>query len=356
MRKYTWDTFRVVQETRDAVTIYFDTRQQPFDYLPGQYLNITCAINGEQVIRSYSFSSSSSDEFPAITVKRIQGGKMSNYLVDNAASIKYWAIEAPFGNFVLDKKVADKSQVVLLAGGSGISPLFAMLKSIDHITDMPLLLYSNKSPEETIFRKELETIEVSKKVKAFYSFTAEDFTASKTNHITGRFSPFSIQSIIRKEIALLEKAHFYICGPQSLMELYEDVLLGMDITREQIHLEYFDPIPVEHILPEQDGTPKDVIINYYQEHFINDEMQTYECTSLIDVQSNQSLLDAIKEHHITIASSCMKGNCGACRAIKTSGEVKMLNNLALTEQDLAEGYILLCQSYPVNEDVSITLS
>ena len=90
MKKYTWRTHKITKETEDTITLYFDTEQQAFTYLPGQYLNIRLTINGELLIRSYSFSSVPSDEFPAITIKRVTGGKMSNYILDNASPYRDW--------------------------------------------------------------------------------------------------------------------------------------------------------------------------------------------------------------------------------------------------------------------------
>lgn len=104
MRKYKWSTHKIVKETEDTITIYFDIAQEKFTYLPEQYLNIKCVINEKVIIRPYSFSSKPSDEFPSITIKRVAGGKMSNHLLDNAAYINNWEIEAPFGNFVLEKQ------------------------------------------------------------------------------------------------------------------------------------------------------------------------------------------------------------------------------------------------------------
>ncbi|MCI3937209.1 iron-sulfur cluster-binding domain-containing protein [Chryseobacterium aahli] len=356
MKKYKWSTYKIVKETEDTITIYFDTAQQTFNYLPGQYLNIKCVINEELVIRSYSLSSKPSDEFPSITVKRVAGGKMSNHLVDNAIFISSWEIEAPFGNFVLEKQVAAHAQIVLLTGGSGISPLFSMLKSIDKSAKTPLLIYGNKSPEETIFWNELEVMQADGKLNPYYSFTSDEFVSSKINHITGRFSPQLLHSIIRKQVATLEEANYYICGPVGLMKLYQEALLGLNISPEQIHTEYFDPVPEENLVFENDGISKDVIVTYFQDHYINNEVQTYECTSLIEVKANQSLLDAMNEHHIKVSSSCKNGTCGTCWALKTDGEVRMLNHHALTEQNISEGIILLCQSYPMDEEVVINLS
>lgn len=356
MKKYKWNTHKIVKETGDTITIHFDTAQDTFTYLPGQFLNIKIVINEELVIRSYSFSSKPSDEFPSITVKRVIGGKMSNHLVDNAIFISTWEIEAPFGNFVLEKRVSEHAQIVLLAGGSGISPLFSMLKSIDKTTKTPLLIYGNKSPEETIFWDELEAMKENRQLNPYYSFTSDRFASSKINHIAGRFSMFMLRSIIRKQIAMLEDAHYYICGPVGLMELYLEALLGLNISLGQIHTEYFDPVPEKNQVIENDGTCKDVIVNYFQENYINDEVQTYECTSLIEVKATQSLLDAMKEHNIKVPNSCKNGTCGTCWAVKTDGEVRMVNNHALTEQDISESIILLCQSYPMDQEVTISLS
>ncbi|WP_159474873.1 flavin reductase family protein [Chryseobacterium sp. 18068] len=356
MKKYMWSTHKIVKETEDTITIYFDTAQKTFTYVPGQYLNMKCVINGEVLIRSYSFSSKPSDEFPSITVKRVSGGKMSNHLVDHAVYISSWEIDAPFGNFVLEKQVAAYAQIVLLAGGSGISPLFSMLKSINKNTKIPLLIYGNKSPEETIFWNELEAMQVYGQLNPYYSFTSDEFVSSRINQIAGRFSLLLLYSIIRKQVAVLEEAHYYICGPVGLMKLYQEALLGLNIPPEQIHTEYFVPIPEENLVFENHGKSKDVIVTYFQDHYSNNEVQTYECTSLIEVKANQSLLDAMNENHIKVLSSCKNGTCGTCWALKTDGKVRMVNNHALNEQNISEGIILLCQSYPMDEEVVISLS
>lgn len=355
MKKYTWRTHKTLKKTQDSITIQFDTEQQDFTYLPGQYLNIRCTIDGEVIIRSYSFSSKPSDPYPAITVKRVSGGKMSNYIFENADQTETWEVEAPFGNFLLDSAIAEQSQIVLLAGGSGIAPLYAMLNSIEISAQLPLLVYSNKSPEETIFFNELEALQSDGKVEVCYSFTAPEFISTKINHIAGRFSILVLRSIIKRLVSKINEAHYYICGPNGLMDLYKDALTGLNIPDGNIHLEYFDPIPLSIDGIVTDGLSKDVVVNYYEDHYVDEEMQTYECTSLIEVKPKQSLLEAMKEHHIKVASSCKNGTCGACWAIKSDGEVRMLHNGALTEQDISEGIILLCQSYPTNADVCVTV-
>lgn len=355
MKKYTWSTHKIVQETKDAITIFFKTGSQLFSYLPGQYLNLTCTIGGEQVSRSYSFSSIPSDGFPSITVKRIADGKMSNYLLENAALTDTWDVEAPFGNFTFDGKLAPDSRIVFLAGGSGISPLFSMLKSIGQDTNPPLLLYSNKSPEEAIFWNGLETMRSENRLNIYHSFTSPSHISTQLDHISGRFTPLVLRSILFSRIENLEKAHFYICGPTELMTLYHDVLLGINIAERQIHMEYFDPIVVEIPHIGNDGITREILLSYFTDQYVNDELQSYECTSLIEVDAGVSLLDAIRDYGIPVPHSCKKGTCGSCWAIKTDGQVQMVNNHALTEQEISESMVLLCQSYPLDHNVSITI-
>jgi len=355
MKKYTWRTHKIVKETEDTVTIYFDAIAQKMTYLPGQYLNIRLNINGELLIRSYSLSSIPSDSYPAITVKRVGGGKMSSYIVDHAANIETWDITGPFGNFILDQKIADQQQVVLLAGGSGISPLFSMLKSIDSTKYTPLLIYSSKSPKETIFWNLLTSLEAERTLDICYSFTAPEFVSTKMNHIPGRFSLLVLRSVIKRLVAAINDTHYYICGPVALMDLYRDALIGLKIPEENIHMEYFNATSADLANFETDGSTNEVIVTHYEDSYVDDKIQTFECTSLIEVKPRQSLLEAMKIHDINVASSCNNGTCGTCWAVKTTGTIHMPRHDALPPQDIAAGIVLLCQSYPLTGDVCVTL-
>ncbi|OOG19203.1 hypothetical protein BWD42_04445 [Sphingobacterium sp. CZ-UAM] len=355
MKKYTWRTYKVEKETQDTVTIYFDTKSQDMSYLPGQYLNIRIKVEGELLIRSYSLNSIPSDRYPAITVKRVDGGRVSPYIIDNAANIEDWDVEGPFGSFILDREIADRHQVVLLAGGSGISPLFSMLKSVADTKHTPLLIYSNKSPEDTIFFDQLNSLETEGTLNICYAFTAPKFVSTKMNHIPGRFSLLVLRSLVKRLVAAVNDAHFYCCGPVALMNLYKDALIGLKIPEENIHMEYFSPTAVDLDHFETDNSIKEVLVTHYEDHYGSEEIQTFECTSLIEVKPRQSLLEAMKSHDIHVASSCNNGTCGTCWAVRTAGTIHMPRKHALPPEDLAAGIILLCQSYPLTEDVCVTL-
>jgi len=356
MKKYKWTTHQVIQETKDAVTIFFSTDQDTIEYQPGQYLNISCIVNGEPLQRSYSFSSAPADKFPSITVKRVAGGKMSNYLVDNAKNISEWDIDAPIGNFILKKHIIPDSELVFLAGGSGISPLFSMLKSLIKTACPPLLLYSTSSPEDTIFKFQLEEMEKNKQLRIFHSFTRLNKEIKGINSISGRFSQPIIKSLIGQYIKQKNKAHYFICGPVELMQLYRETLRALQIPESNIHTEYFDPVITDKIIVIENEEHREILVSYFETHYRDNEEQTYECTSLIDVQPGQSLLEAIIAHAIQVPSSCKKGTCGSCWAIQENGKIKMVNNYALSDEEVTEGKILLCQSYPLDQSVSIVIA
>lgn len=357
MKKYNWSTHQIVQETKDTVSIYFNTNQEAFPFLPGQFINLSCQIEGKQIIRSYSLSSSPTAQFPSITVKRVLGGIMSNYLVDQAESIAAWSVQGPFGHFILDPHLSPDYPLIFLAGGSGISPLFSMLNSVNSPSNIPLLIYSNSSTDETIFSDRLHQMEKQGQVNTHYAFTAQDPNVNPvpSNATLGRFSIEQIQTLIKQQTSLFPLAHYYICGPIGLMNLYIEALTDLHIPQAQIHAEYFDLEEEQTEVLVNTCESQTIFVHYFEDTLIQDELQTYQCTTMLEVQANQSLLEALKAYNIHVPSSCKNGTCGACWAFKTEGEVKMINNRVLTESNLAEGIILLCQSYPLDENVTISL-
>ena len=355
MKKYKWGTHRIVQETKETISIYFDTKGVAFNFLPGQFINVSCVIEGQTVIRSYSLSSATTAVHPVITVKRVKEGIMSNYLLDHAHTVTSWEIQGPFGNFVLNEQTATSSSVVLLGGGSGISALFSMLHSTVGKKVIPLLLYSNRTIEDTIFYDAIEKLREQKKIEVHYCFTTEEVGVEylRDDFYLGRFSVETIKQVIRGREDYRE-AHYYLCGPTGLMYLYQKALEGMDIGKEQIHSEYFE-LEEQHTENELNTSARDIFIHYYEDTLRNEEVETYECMSMIEVKANQTLLEAIRDHHISVPSSCKNGTCGACWAVRTDGKVMMKSNHVLSEANLTEGIILLCQSYPMDEDVTVSL-
>lgn len=354
MKKYKWTTHKVVQETKDSVTIFFDAGREPFVYKPGQFLNVTCHIAGELVSRSYSFSSHPDEPFPSITIKRVEGGRMSNYLVDEATHVTEWSVEAPFGNFTLDVQ-GQATELVFLSGGSGISPLLSMIKSTKGIIQ-PLLLYSNRTPEDIIFARELQELHQREHLKPFYALSGGTAESVAEHYTNGRFSRTGIQALITKHVKDTTTARYFICGPEPLMALYQEALLDIGIPKGQLHAEHFDPLPPETEGHVTEGGTKEVLVTFYETRQSSQGPSTFECTRLVPVPAEMSLMRAFRENGIQVSSGCSKGTCGSCWAIREKGSVNMVRNYALSDEELAEGKILLCQSFPLDESVSIIIN
>lgn len=342
-------TLKVIRETKDAVTIVFDIGGSGFKYLPGQFINVSMMINGEKITRSYSLSSSPDlDLYPAITVKRVTDGLMSNYLVDYAEQISELEIEGPYGSFVPSENSYQSGHVVLLSGGSGITPLLSIAKSLlGKSADVQLtLIYANRNWSDTIFAEKIEALveEYKDRLTVFHALSQQEgrkpvFSGTL---IEDRLSKLLVKKLLKQTIA--EKpsgACYFICGPSGLMKIYYDVLKSLQVFETDIFMERFtagDEILEQLSLP---TVTHEVLVHFYEQ------------THLIEIPPATSLLSAALKEGISFGYSCKSGTCGSCVALLTSGKVSMLKNYALTESEVAQGMILLCQSYPLSEDITI---
>lgn len=351
MKKYNmiWPTHKVIWETKDAVTIEFDTIGSGFNYLPGQFINVSQMVNGEKITRSYSFSSSPYlDLYPAITVKRVKDGVLSNYLVDYADQIRELEIEGPYGSFVQAEHSYQNKDVVLLAGGSGITPLLSIAKSLlSKSADVQVtLIYANRNWYDVIFTDAIEalTLQYKDRLTVFHALSQHDGTklVFAGTLIEDRLSKLLIKKLLKQSTAgKLSDAHFFMCGPSGLMKVYRDALESLAVPESVVFAERFtagDESVGQLNLPE---VTREVLVHFYEQ------------THLIEIPPATSLLSAALKEGISFGHSCKSGTCGSCVALLTSGKVIMLKNYALTESEVAQGMILLCQSYPVSEDITI---
>lgn len=344
----------IVKETSDAITIHFEQPEKPVSYLSGQYLTLICDIDGKEERRCYSLCSAScADRFLSVTVKRVEGGKVSNYLIDNLKPGDTLSALPPMGNFYFVRKEESK-EAVMIGGGSGITPLFSMIKSI--LSEEPHvrvnLLYVNSSRDNTIFYTELEEwrARYSERFRIVY-YWSEDW--KEKEHKSGFFS----RLFKKKEdhrlnesrlISVLDewgiqrgnKAEFYVCGPQGLMDMVVRTLHGLGYNEETIHKESFYTELDTSAVAASD-TEYVITVRY--------KGKDYE----VKVPAGTSILEAGLDQGFDLAYSCQNGDCGSCISRCLSGTVTMLTTEALSERELKEGYILPCVGYPQSDDVVV---
>lgn len=346
MQQYTWKTARIINETADAVTVVFGTRGERFSYKAGQFINLSLEINGEIVVRSYSLSTAPGvDRKPAITLKRVPGGLVSTHVTSQASSIRQWHVEGPFGQFGFPPNLPPHQPLVFIAGGSGITPVYALIKEALRQTTSPIrLIYSNKTPEETIFYEALQKLEerFPERLHIQHVFTGEINDAiEQPKHLKGRLNRLVLKKILGvPKSAEAHSSLYFLCGPEGLIKTGNEALLSFGVPPENIRLEYFSPPAAENNASLPDRTVE------VQLHF-------YEQTNLLDVAPGQTILEAALRDRVPVLYSCKAGTCGVCTAKISAGNVHMRNNFALDENKVKEGYILLCQSHPLDDEVTV---
>jgi len=331
------------EETPDCKTFVLDTPDpELLRYRAGQFLTLVFAgISGEER-RSYSISSSPALGEPlAITVKRVENGAWSRHLVDRARVGDALTVIGPTGFFTLPEDGAGYKRLFFIAAGSGITPVFSLIKTVLHAHpgwDV-VLVYSNRSGETSIFYKELLLL-----AGQYHDRFKIEWLFSASKHLErARLSKWLLE-ILLKEHAVRVPLHqtlFYLCGPFDFMRMATIKLTEEGVGPQQVRKENFSTLkPVVKALPPDSDKHTVQLIREGTVH-------------TLEVQYPQTILQAAKKAGIALAYSCEAGRCGSCAATCTHGKVWMSYNEVLVEEEMARGRVLTCVGYPVGGDVTI---
>lgn len=347
----------IVQETSDTITIHFAQPEQKFNYLSGQFLTLISEIEGKEERRSYSLCSSPYiDKNLSVTVKRVKGGKMSNSLNDNIKVGDTILALSPMGNFKF-KPENTQRHIVLIGGGSGITPLFSIIKSalIKEPASIVSLIYVNSNKENTIFYQQLEQwhSEFSSRFRIVYYWS--DVVKSEQPKINFWQRIFKKKDVYAHRInserleVILNDLHvkkstntqFYVCVTQGLMEIATATLQKMGFSKDVIYKESF------YTATKTKSTPSET----QQTHQIKILLRGKEHE--VKVSVGKSILYAGLDLGIDMPYSYQSGYCVSCAGKCLSGKVEMSVTDGLTEQQIKDGYILTCVGYPKSDDVVI---
>ncbi|KZB84457.1 ferredoxin--NADP reductase [Amycolatopsis regifaucium] len=328
----------VITETADARSIVFDIPAEhapAFAYTPGQFL--TVRVPSERtgsVARCYSLSSAPHENRVQVTVKRTADGYGSNWLCDHLRTGQEVQVLPPAGVF---SPASLDEDFLLLAGGSGITPVMSILKSaLAHGTGKVVLLYANRDERSVIFARELAGLAAKHEDRLVVLHWLESLQGLPTEaHLRALVKPYTAHEA-------------FICGPAPFMDAARTVLKELGLPRERVHLERFlslggNPFEVaEPVAVEETETPAGLEVSLDGE------------TGKLAWPRRTKLLDLLLENGFDAPYSCREGQCSACACRITSGEVKMLNNEVLDGDDIAEGIVLACQSLPLTDEVTVT--
>jgi 3-ketosteroid 9alpha-monooxygenase subunit B len=319
----------VVDETADTRSFVLDIPsdlEATFSYAAGQFCTFRATIDGESFVRCYSMSSSpdAGDPFTT-TVKRVPGGRMSNWMNDLLAAGDRIEVLRPTGLFVLHDRAAP---IVAFAGGSGITPVISIVKSALAVTERRVrLVYANRSADAVIFADELERLR-----------SAAGPRLAVHHHLDSERG-FLDRDQCADLVGDDQDADFYICGPGPYMDTVEAGLSTLGVAPDRVLIERF-------VLPEPEpavdaSATRSVVIRLEQQE------------TTIEYVAGDTILDTARRAGLRPPFSCEQGNCATCMAHLDHGSVTMRVNNALTPDEVSDGWVLTCQGLPTSVEVVV---
>lgn len=337
----------VVKQPTKVLKIDFETLSgDKLNYKAGQFITLVFKVNGKELRRSYSFCSSPAiDEPISIAVKLVENGEISRFMHHQLVAGDIVEIAAPNGMFIYQTEKEIKRTVFLFGAGVGITPLFSILKTIlvKEVYTKVILIYSSRTAEDTLFLDEIDNWQLNypDRLKVIYLFS------SSKNLIRARLNGFLINQLVKDEMLYDKKdALFYICGPYDYMDVCKITLLGAGFKPDQVKKETF--VMPEDEVDEDDSTVKVVDKNTYS---VNLHFQGKVHHLLVPWPKR--ILDVALANKINIPYSCSGGVCSTCTATCISGAVKMDYNEVLTDEEIANGRVLVCTGRPTENNTTI---
>lgn len=339
------------RETADAVSVAFDVPpelKQDFTFVQGQYITLKLLVNGEDIRRSYSICTSPySENELRVAIKEVPGGKGSTYINRQMKAGDVVEVFPPMGHFHTRLDAGQQKKYVLFAGGSGITPMMSIVKSILHVepSSSIVLFYANRNKESVIFGNALAQLAAANSDRITINYIYDVSDDPKIDDL--------YKGLMTKEKALgLIERHqvrgdeYFICGPLPMMDNIKAALTELNTDEKKIHIEYFST-ELDNLADAEKKDTGPVIHSKVTIH-------QYGMETEIDLASNgKAILDAALEAGLDAPFSCKGAVCATCRAKVLEGKVRMTKNFALTPEEVAEGFILTCQSHPITEKVVI---
>ena len=338
----------ISQESPDAASLHFQqAKVDRIHFLPGQFITLKVTIEGKVHFRSYSISSAPRlDDVLSITIKRVKGGIVSNFILDTFKAGQLVEFLAPKGRFVVENSIKNERRLVLIAGGSGITPIMSILRStlFNEPKSRISLIYASRDAQHIIFKEKLEDLQdkFGERLAVEHILSQENKELPFPYH-KGRLNQSRLDDLLDKIGDNLPKDYF-LCGPIELMEMVKGHLVQKGLDAAAIRQEKF--LATEEDIESQidysaPSTEVEVWMGKKQYH--------------IKVPPGSTVLRAAIDQGIELPHSCLRGICASCMGKLEQGEVNMLNNETLLDFEVEAGKVLVCQSQPRSKDVVIRI-
>jgi len=341
---------RVERETRDAIAVTFavpPALHDAFRYVQGQHLTLRADVDGHDLRRSYSICSAVQDDTLRIAIKRNPGGAFSNWANDRLRAGDELDVMPPLGHFNVALDPAARRSYLGFAAGSGITPLLSIVKTtlMTEPKSRFTLVYGNRASSTVMFKEELAALKDACLAR-FNLVHVLSREAQDIELLHGRIDREKADALLRHWVSLDDVDVAFVCGPDGMMQAVADALRARGFPEQKIRIERFATS-----IPHHEHRPQPTAPGH----------EECEVTAIIDGASRTFRLDRAKENIIDAALrngvelpySCKGGVCSTCRAKLVAGEVDMDVNFALEDYEVARGFVLTCQSYPVTDRVTV---
>ena len=343
----------VKRETPDAVSVRFElpeSLRETFAFRAGQHLTLRRDIEGEEVRRNYSVCVAPDEGVLKIGVKQIAGGVFSRWVNKELKAGDVVDVMAPHGSFCWNFEPSARRDYVAFAGGSGITPVLSLMKTA--LATEPCsrftLFYGNRNSMGVMFLEEIAGLKdlYLDRLQVFHFLEEEEEEIELFN---GRLDHAKAEDILSTLVRPKNIDAFFICGPGPMMDAIEEALIAKGVDKPRILIERFTTGPLSAA---QAAAARDL-----EEKAAGLKMRVTLNGRRVIVAfdpEKHSILDNVRAAGLPAPFACKGGVCATCRAKVTEGEVRMKQNFALSPEELAEGYVLTCQSTPLTDGVTLT--
>ena len=334
----------IIEETHDTISILLhEKNNRDLSFLPGQFLTLIFNAEEKETRRGYSIWTTP-DELPqvGVAIKKFKDGIATKYLLENLKVGDVIKSLPPLGNFTVEPNKDNERTLVMFGAGSGITPLMSQLQSVLKYEKKSkvFLFYGNHDEQSIIFKDKLDVL----KEKYSEQFFIEHILSKPRESwkgLTGRIDLQQANKLLEKyKNYINESAECYLCGPEGMMQTILDLMKERGVERKRIHREIY----TTKILDETDEVEQKE-----REVTIILRGDRYKVTVL----PGETILEKALELGLDIPNSCQFGNCGTCKAKLLSGKLQLIEQTALTEEDINNGYCLTCVGRPASDNVVI---
>ncbi len=334
----------ITRETAQAVSITFgvpDALKEQFEFKAGQYVTLKTEIEGKEIRRAYSLCSTPQSGKLKVAVKEVEGGTFS-VLANNKLTVgESLEVHPPEGKFFIETNADNNKDYAAFAAGSGITPVLSIVKTVleQEPNSRFVLLYGNRTIEETIFHKELLELQLKYPERLFLEFVFS--RKQESNSHFGRIENATVNYILKNKFKSHDFDQYFLCGPEEMIKGVSAILAENNIAEDKIKFELFTS--------SNDGAEIAEALDGVTQLKIMVDDEEFELT----INQDKIVLDAALDNDIDVPYSCQGGICSSCIARVTEGTAVMRKNQILTDGEVAEGLILTCQALATSANLTV---